>query len=300
MDYRACIQRSIDYIEEHLQDGIGLEDLAALAGFSPYHYCRVFQYSVGISVMDYVRQRRMAHAAAELVTGQRVLDVAVKYGFDTHAGFTKAFRKALGLTPERYRRLGTGCVPAKADLMRLVEYNIRGGVVMQPKIVFRPSCKIAGFELQTTADGSNQREIPAFWDRYFAENWCSVLHQQINPVSHHELGICFPSDPATGRFSYVIGVEVENYDRVPAELFRAELPAATYAVFTTPPADRANGQFSAAIQGTWQYIWDEWFPSSGYEYAAGAVDFELYDERSSGDTGLVMDIYVPIRRVPSP
>lgn len=296
MDYRACIQRSIDYIEEHLQDGIGLDALAALAGFSPYHYCRVFQYSVGISVMDYVRQRRMAHAAAELVAGQRVLDVAVKYGFDTHAGFTRAFRKALGLTPERYRSLGTGRVPAKADLVKLVEYDIRGGVIMQPKVVFRPSCKIAGFELQTAADGSNTREIPAFWDRYFAENWCSVLHQEISPGSHADLGVCFPADAATGRFSYVIGVEVENYDRVRAELFRAELPAATYAVFTTPPADRANGEFSRAIQGTWQYIWDEWFPASGYEYPAGAVDFELYDERSSGVTGLVMDIYVPIQR----
>ncbi len=300
MDYRACIQCSIDYIERHLQDAIGLDDLSALAGFSPYHYCRVFQYHVGIPVMEYVRKRRMAHAAAELVAGERVLDVAVKYGFDTHAGFTKAFRKTHGLTPDQFRRYGAGHVPAKADLMKLVDYRILGGVIMQPKIVFRPACKVAGFELQTAADGSNNREIPAFWDRYFAENWCAVLHQEINPASHADLGICLPMDAETGRFSYIIGVEVPNYDRVPAHLFRGELPAATYAVFTTPPADRANGEFSRAIQGTWQYIWEEWFPTSGYEYPAGAVDFELYDERSSGDTGLVMDIYVPIKRVPSP
>lgn len=296
VDYRSCVQCSIDYIEEHLQETIRLDDLAALAGFSPYHYCRVFQYSVGFPVMEYVRKRRMAHAAVELVAGQRVLDVAVKYGFDTHAGFTKAFRRVLGLTPEHYRRFGTGCIPAKADLMKLVQYNLFGGVIMQPKIVFRPSCKIAGFELQTANDGSNQREIPAFWDRYFAENWCSVLHQELSPVNHDELGICFPVDPETGRFSYVIGVEVNEYDRVPPSLFRGELPAATYAVFTSPPADRADGQFSAAIQGTWQFIWDEWFPSSGYEYASGAVDFELYDERCAGGTGLVMDIYVPIQK----
>lgn len=296
MDHRECIQRSIDYIEEHLRAEIGIERLATLAGFSLYHYCRVFQYAVGVSVMEYVRKRRMTHAAAEVIAGRRVLDVAMEYGFDTHAGFTRAFRKTHGLTPEQYRRYGTGYIPAKADLRKLVQYDILGGVIMQPKIVSRPACKVAGFELQTSNNGGNNNEIPSFWNRYFVENWCAVLHEQISPGSCADLGICFPLDVETGRFSYVIGVEVDDYSRVPADLFRGELPSATYAVFTTPPAERQDCGFTRAIQGTWQYIWNEWFPESGYEYATGSVDFELYDERCSGESNLVMDIYVPIQK----
>lgn len=295
MDYRVCVQRSIDHVEEHLREPLEIADLAVVAGFSPYHFCRVFQSQVGLSVMEYVRRRRMAHAAAQLVAGRRILDVAVEFGFDTHAGFTKAFRRTHGLAPEQYRRYGTGQIPAKADLLKLIEYHLLGGVVMQPRFVVRPTSKVVGYELQTTLD-NNTHEIPAFWDRYFAENWAVTLHQELSPAAPADLGICFPTDPETGRFSYVIGVEVDSFDGIPEQFFRGEMPAATYAVFTTPPADRANYGFTEAIQGSWRYIWNEWFPASGYEYASGAVDFELYDQRCCGDTGLVMDIYVPVRK----
>lgn len=166
---------------------------------------------------------------------------------------------------------------------------------MQPRIVFKPACKVAGFELRTL-NGDCMDEIPAFWDRYVAEDWCKVLHQQISPGSTADLGICFPQDGEAGSFSYVIGVEVEDYDRVPPGMFRGELPDATYAVFTTPPADRADQGFTRAIQGTWRYIWNDWFPQSGYEYACGTVDFELYDQRSAGEHDLVMEIHVPIQK----
>lgn len=165
---------------------------------------------------------------------------------------------------------------------------------MQPKFVVRPAFKVAGFELQTSMQ-NNLQEIPSFWDRFFAENWAVTL-QELTPTCGFNMGICYPTDPETGHFSYVIGVEVENFDDVPDHLFRGEVPASTYAVFTTPPADRAGGGFSAAIQGTWQYVWNEWFPESGYEYAPGVVDFELYDERCMVDTDLVMDIYVPVTK----
>lgn len=295
VDYRACIQRSIDHIEDHLQAEIAVGELAMLAGFSVYHYCRVFQYAVGVPVMEYVRRRRLAYAAAELVAGRRVLDVAVDFGFGTHSGFTKAFRKIYSLPPEQYRRFGTGYIPAKANLEQLANYNILGGVIMQPRIVFKPACKVAGFELRTL-NGDCTNEIPSFWDRYAAENWCEVLHCQVSPGSSADLGICFPQDVETGSFSYVIGVEVDSYDRVPEGMFRGEIPAATYAVFTTPPADRADYGFTRAIQGAWRYIWNDWFPESGYEYASGAVDFELYDQRSAGDHDLVMEIHVPIQK----
>lgn len=88
MSYMECFQKSIDYIEEHLQDKMTVEELSAIAGFSPYHFYRLFAAYVGLPVMEYVRRRRLAHAAAELAKGKRVIDIAMEYGFETHAGFS--------------------------------------------------------------------------------------------------------------------------------------------------------------------------------------------------------------------
>ncbi len=288
MDYRACIQHSIDYIEEHLQECLTVDELARIAGFSPYHYYRVFNAYVGIPVVDYIRRRRLAHAAAELVRGKRIIDIALDYGFDTHSGFAKAFRKAYGCSPEQYRVHVSGQMPKKVNLHLLVQYNLTGGVVVEPRIITKPAARIAGYELKTTSrEGKNFQEIPAFWGSMTQEK-LAMLHNKLHAVHHNELGACFPPDSTTGDFSYVIAVEVHDYEDAPPEMFRGELPEATYAVFMVPPVESMGPEFSAAIQGTWKYIFATWFPDSGYEFAEGKVDYELYHE------GTKVEIYIPI------
>ncbi|WP_161978010.1 GyrI-like domain-containing protein [Dictyobacter kobayashii] len=120
-----------------------------------------------------------------------------------------------------------------------------------------------------------------------------MLHKQLHVVRHNEIGACLPPDPITGNFSYVIAVEVHDYDGVPAEMFRGEIPEATYAVFTVPTAESTAGpEFSNAIQGTWKYIHGTWFPDSGYEFAEGKVDYELYDGNEQQIDNV--EIYIPI------
>ncbi|GCE24176.1 helix-turn-helix domain-containing protein [Dictyobacter kobayashii] len=166
MDYLKCIQHSIDYIEENLQGEIRVDELARIAGFSPYHYYRVFNAYVGIPVVDYIRRRRLAHAAAQLACGKRIIDIALDYGFDTHNGFAKAFRKTYGCSPEQYRIYVSGQTPKKVDLLLLMQHNLKGSIVVEPKIVVKPAAKIAGYELKTTCnEGQNLRDIPAFWAR---------------------------------------------------------------------------------------------------------------------------------------
>jgi AraC family transcriptional regulator len=126
MNYRACIQESLDYIEDHLKDDLTAETLARIAGFSPYHYYRVFQAYVGKPVMEYIRCRRLAYAVVELAQGRRILDIALDYGFETHNGFSKAFRKLYGCSPETYRLHGTEQVPAKVDLFLFAQYQLKG------------------------------------------------------------------------------------------------------------------------------------------------------------------------------
>nr|MBA2396619.1 AraC family transcriptional regulator [Ktedonobacteraceae bacterium] len=279
-----------DYIEDHLKDELTAEALARMAGFSPYHYYRVFHAYGGKPVMEYIRCRRLAHAVVELVQDRRILDIALDYGFETHNGFGKAFRKTYGCSPETYRLHGSGQIPPKVDLFLFAQYQLKGAIVMEPQIVTKPAFKVAGYELKTTTRGGvNDQEVPAFWGRMTRER-LDLLHNQLPSMSEAELGMCFPIDPANGDFSYVIAVEVSDFNGVPTDLFMAEIPEAVYAIFTTPAND-GEENIAPAIQGTWKYIHETWFPTSGYEFAEGQADFEFYPCSNPGEK---VKIYIPI------
>jgi AraC family transcriptional regulator len=292
MDYRACIQASIDYIEEHLKEVLTAEALASIAGFSAYHYSRVFHAYVGKPVMEYIRCRRLAYAVVELAQGKRIIDIALDYGFETHTGFGKAFRKTYGCSPEQYRLHGSGQVLPKVDLFLLAKDHMKGAMAMEPQIVTKPAFRVAGYELKTTTrDDACNQEIPAFWDRMTAER-LDTLHNTLHTVSEAELGLSFPIDPANGDFSYVIAVEVSDFNGLPADLFTADIPEAVYAIFTTPAND-GEKNIAPAIQATWNYIHETWFPTSGYEFAEGKTDFEWYPCSNKGEK---VKIYIPIRK----
>lgn len=105
MDYNARIQATIDYIEENIDNPIDLSDLSKKAFCSVPHFYRIFSSVVGMSVMDYIRKRRLSIAAHELVsTSKRIIDIAFDYEFKSHEVFTRAFLKEFGITPGAYRK----------------------------------------------------------------------------------------------------------------------------------------------------------------------------------------------------
>ena len=164
---------------------------------------------------------------------------------------------------------------------------------MEPKMIKRSAVKIAGFAIKTkTKDGENMKVIPQFWHDYCTGGRQAKIHEELFLKSHEEYGACFPENPGNGEFEYVIGVEVKEGADIPQGYHVCTIPEALFVVFTTPPANEAN--FSATIQGTWKYIFSDWFPTSGYEFAPNKVDFELYDERCMAESNKVMDIYIPV------
>ena len=294
MDTYSILQDILEYIDGHITDEITVEQLAEHAGFSTWHFCRVFQWGAGYSVMGYVRNRRLAFAASELGSGRRILDVALEYGFETHSGFSKAFRRYFGCSPETYRLHAHCGRPLPPSLPCMKKYRI-GGIVLEPRFVSLPAVRLAGFALKTTTvDGENSTSIPDFWSAYMSDGRVNRLHSESFVKNHVEYGACFPEDPETGEFEYVIGVEPKDGAAIPDGYHVCVLPPATYAVFSTPPSDAAG--FVPGIQGVWDYIFNEWFPESGYEYAPNCVDFELYDDRCMSETGKVCDIYIPVIR----
>jgi AraC family transcriptional regulator len=288
--YIDILQEMLRYIDSHIKEKMSVEKLAAKAGFSPYHFCRMFQWGVGYSMMEYVRNRKLAFAASELNSGRKIIEISFAYNFETHSGFSKAFRRYFGCSPEQYRKHASFDVP-KLPILKQAKQYVSGGIVMEPKMAKKETIKLAGFAIKTKMD--NEADVPKFWQDYLKGGRCEKLHSEFFLEKHTEYGACFTKNMEIGEMEYVIGVEAKTGCDIPNGYHVCVLPEALYAVFTTPPADN-NAAFVSTICGTWDYIYSEWFPNSGYEFANSGVDFGLYDERYMVDTGKVIDIYVPV------
>ena len=156
---------------------------------------------------------------------------------------------------------------------------------MEPKIISKKAFPIIGIELKTTSrEGKNFIEIPQFWTQVIQKKQIDKIPNKKQPGA--VLGICmdFRTD---GDFSYIIGSEVTNTDRVPDDMVTKMIPNAEYAVFT------AIGKMPDSIQDTTKYIHREWLPKSKFQHA-DSPEFELYDERSDNSENSEVDIYVPI------
>ncbi len=296
MTYINQIQNCLDYIEAHITEKITVETLAKLAGFSTHHFYKLFYSYVGIPVMEYVTRRKLQHALYELSRGERILDVAIMYGFETHAGFTKAFKRIFGYAPSFYRMHAPVAPPQPINLVALKE-NKTGGIIMQPKIISKEAFKVVGYEFKTTLrNNAHSRDIPAFWDSCNIEGKEETLYATQPVKKHGEYGLCINTNTETDDFSYVLGVEVTDFHKALDTMYTLEVPAADYAVFTTPPVEEAD--FVESIKGTWKYILEEWFSASGYEIDDTKQDFEFYDERCHTweNDKMVMEIYVPIKK----
>ncbi len=102
MDYKVEIQQTIDFIEANIKNDLKPKSLASMICFSQKHYYRLFKKYIGVSVVDYIRQRKLAYAILDIMLGKRILDVALDYGFDSHSGFTKAFKAVWRISGKIY------------------------------------------------------------------------------------------------------------------------------------------------------------------------------------------------------
>lgn len=291
LNYSREIERSIDYIEEHLRDNLTAEEIASQAGYSLYHFCRMFSQCRKMPVMEYVRSRRLSLAAVELFNGRRITDIALEYGFETPGGFAKAFRKAFGYSPSQYAARMDGYLRDRSV------YEIRD-YIREPVIVNKPAFKVAGYGIETDVEAGNYtQDVASFWYYYEGDNLENKMYALLNPPKHGEVGLCVPAEGG-GNAVYLLGVIVEDFSLVAEDMLTAVVPAAQYAVFTTPPVDATDEgdpeAFAQVVKSTWRYIFEDWFPGSGYEHAEGKLNFEFYDERCHARVDTVMEIYVPV------
>lgn len=294
VNYRKDIEQCILFIERHIKEQLTVQQIADEVGYSVYHFSRVFAACKEMTITEYVRQRKLSLARVELLRGRKIIDVALEYGFETHTGFIKAFKKVFHYSPSQYvaRMVGYDSLKMKYEI---------GGYMMEPKIIKKESFKVAGYGIKTNVVGTNfTKDIASFWGNYEGENLETKMYELLNPPKHGEVGLCVPNS-GDGEVTYLLGVIVEDFSKVTQEMLTVEVPEATYAVFTTPPVDTSHenegDSFEHSIKATWKYVFEEWFKDSGYVYDEDKLDFEFYDERCHGCIDTVMEIYVPIRKI---
>ncbi len=105
MEHRDCILESKRYIERHLEENLCVSRIADQTGYSKYHFLRMFREQTGMPVMDYVRKRKLLKASRKIIEGEKIIDAALSYGWQSHTGFVKAFKNEFGFPPSFLRAM---------------------------------------------------------------------------------------------------------------------------------------------------------------------------------------------------
>ena len=288
MNWIQGIQRAIDYVEANITEELDFEEVAKQAYSSPFHFQRVFGILCGVSLGDYIRMRRLSLAGEELSRGNaKIIEVALKYGYDTPESFTRAFTRFHGITPSEARRGGK----ARIFTPLSVKLTLTGGRKMDYRIekrdAFQVVCKRK--QVDKPQSGTATREISAMWQEFGADGTLGRLAACIpaQTVMRGLLGICFSSELDATRFPYGIGAE---YDGRPVDddFEIVDIPASTYAVFTS------RGRMPEAFIETYHRIVTEFFPQSAqYEYAEN-VEFEVYSSANADDPNYRCEIWIAV------
>ncbi|MEN6357589.1 MAG: AraC family transcriptional regulator [Armatimonadota bacterium] len=283
-DYYKWVYDAIVHIEANLGEAINLSQVAEQAGYSVFHFSRIFQGVTGETVMDYVRKRRLTEAARALVqTDRRILDIALDWQYDSHEAFTRAFKRACGLTPVEYRSRGIFIPLREALSLADIEPLGMKGAAMETRIINLPAMRVVGLGYI----GKNENaEISSMWGDFIPR--IHEIQGKIQPGVM--LGVCGDSHE-DGSFRYVAGYEVDDDAPVPDGMTIFDVPAATYAVVTQ------HGELSdekSGLGAALNFVYREWLPTSGYQ-RADTPDLEWYDERfRPGQEDSEMDVYTPI------
>lgn len=293
MEWLTCIRASVDYMERHLVDDIGADDVAKAVYLSPFFLQRGFSLMTGVGIGEYLKNRRLYQAALDLRhTDDKVIDVALRYCYETPESFTKAFTRFHGATPSQVR----GGAPIRTFLPLTIHLTIQGGNQMDCRITQMDSFKVIGFE-RTFDNETAYKKVPAFWDE-IVQTYCANVWAGNPPANafekavadHHigEYGVCV-DDLNGNRFRYLIAGEYMGGD-VPEGMTVYELPRGDWAIFD------CTGPLPEALQSVNTRIFKEWLPGNpDYEFA-GVANVEWYGMGDTTAPDYKSAIWIPIKR----
>lgn len=272
------IQNAIEYIEENLTEELNIQEIAEKACVSAFHFQRIFTVLCGFTVGEYIRNRRLSIAAEELSKADaRVIDVAMKYGYDSPDSFTRAFTKFHGISPSAAKLKGANL---KSFAPLKIKLTLEGGTMLEYKIVekqqFTVMGKVRSFNTDTSYD-----EIPKFWQEH--------MQSGENNIVCGMYGICIDSDGK--NFDYMIADNYLPWNEIPEGYVTRVIPAGTWAVFP------CRGPLPKSLQDVNTRIWSEWLPNCKEYKLAGNYNVEMYTPPTENPEDYYCEIWIPVEKV---
>lgn len=263
MDWTLRLNSAINYIEENINDNIDMEKVAKIACCSTYHFQRMFAYMANVPLSEYIRRRRMSLAAVDLQNSDsKVIEISMKYGYDSPTAFNRAFKSIHGITPSQARENGTSLIAYPPISFQI---SIKGVSAMNYRIEKKESFRIVGISEPLEMEIEKNFEIvPKMWGNAAMNGTITKLAGLMDGTLFGLLGISSCNE--TNNWRYYIGVESSK--TLEGELEELIVPKATWAIF-------ASEGSNLSIQELEKRIVTEWLPTSGYEYG-NAPDIEVY------------------------
>lgn len=288
MDWLSKLNNSLRYIEENLDGKIDLNRAAQIACCSSFHFQRMFSYMAGVPISLYIRRRRMTQAAFDLQNGnERVIDIALKYGYDSPTAFNRAFQSIHGIAPSAAKCEGA---ILKAYHPISFKITIRGEAEMNYHIEKKEEFRIVGVKMTSAWTPEKQEGftlVPKFWMEHAQKGTIFKLCELMDSEPMGILGVSVGDWQNAESFDYYIAVSSSK--PVPDGMFEYTVPSSTWAVF------ECKGAMPHAIQNMQKRIMTEWLPNSGYQYA-DAPDIEVYTEGDQSSEDYVSWIWLPVKK----
>lgn len=269
------IQNAVQYIEDNLAGEIDVSEAAAKAYVSEFYFRRIFSVLYGMTVGEYIRNRRLTLAAQELVSADiKVIDVALKYGYDSPDSFARAFSKFHGASPSAAKDMGANLrffAPLRIKL------TLEGGSMLEYKIVKKAAFTVVGKSRSFNSDTSYS-EIPKFWEEHFRSGDGKVICGMY--------GVCLDGDGK--NFEYLIADNYDPHKEIPKNCITAAIPESEWAVF---PCSLKS------LQDVNTRIWSEWLPNCREYKLAGNYNIEMYTPPCDDPEKTYSEIWIPVVKI---
>lgn len=273
MNWIESLQKAISWMEEHLLEELDTARIAQECGWSGSHLQRGFQIVTGFTMSQYVRNRRLYKAARELVNDPelRLIDAAMKYGYDSPEAFSRAFRKFHGVLPSQIRRHPERIC---SFLPLQIHLSVRGGSKMEVKFQNIPAFELIGKVFPLTDPEKTYEVIPQLWTRFMAEcgsmmNGSSQDTPEQKAIWQNnigEFGLCLDTEQG---IEYIIAGKYRGGE-VPEGFEVRSIPAMQWAQFACP------GPIPQALQESIRQVFSEWIPQNPQYEINGTYSLEYY------------------------
>lgn len=287
MDWLTGIQNAINYVENHLTEDIDYDKVSKEAVCSSFYFQRIFGILCGVSLGEYIRNRRMTLAGEELTSSdKKIIDIALKYGYESPESFTRAFLRFHGITPSEARKNDSSL---KSFSRLSVKIILSGGSVMNYKIIEKEAFEIIEkVESHSIENDENAKSIPEFWSRSHSDG---TVRKLFDLTSDREFifGVCYSNQSNNAKtFDYSIAAMCNSDTVIPEGFRKNTIPARTWVAF------ECKGAMPDAMQNLWHKIISEFFPASSYE-PTYEMDIEAYGEGDMSSPDYLSEIWIPIK-----